>query len=117
MHAVIQGQSHGHAHAHGHMHGPSRGERLVARHDQNDDGKLGIDELADTRLGRRMSVARFARIDTDGDAMLSAAELDNVKRGRGGAAMKEAAMRARYADYLVQQVENTKAETDIATRV
>lgn len=60
--------------------GMSRGERIVGRLDQDGDGKLGLNELADSRLGRNMSVARMAKMDANGDGMLEASEF----RGRGG---------------------------------
>jgi len=60
----------------------SRGARVVARHDRNEDGKLGIDELEGTRLGARMSVNRFARLDANEDGLLDAAEIDSAMTGR-----------------------------------
>ena len=61
---------------------PSRGERLVARNDQNNDGKLSAAELQGTKLGRRMSVDKFARLDRNDDGMLEASELNRKKARR-----------------------------------
>lgn len=98
--------------------GQSRGERIVARLDGNDDGKLDIAELAESRLGRKMSVERFARTDTNGDLMLDAAEIDAMRRGKHGTAMREAAMRSRYAAYLAEKVEPRETDDgDVATEL
>ena len=73
-------QSHGNWQQHVFNGQPSRGERLVARNDQNNDGKLSAAELEGTKLGRRMSVDRFARLDRNDDGMLEAYALKNGKR-------------------------------------
>lgn len=98
--------------------GQSRGERIVARLDGNDDGKLDIAELAESRLGRKLSVERFARVDGNGDMMLDAAEIDAMRRGKHGTASREAAMRTRHAAYLAEKVETPAAEDgDVAAEV
>lgn len=71
---------------------PSRGERVVARLDQDGDGKLGLGELAEGRIGKKMTVERFARLDGDADGKLSAAEID-AGRTRGRAYGGEDAMK------------------------
>jgi len=127
----MQLESHAHGHFHhrkalqafadrnegAHQNRPSRGERIVARLDQNDDGQLGISELADTKFGRRMSVDGFARLDRNGDSMLDAAELDKGMFRRRGSAMIEAAMRARFADHLAEKLPDNDAEDDVASMV
>ena len=85
---------------------PSRGERLVARNDQNNDGKLSTAELQGTKLGRRMSVDRFARLDRNDDGMLEASELNRKKAPRtDGPSMMEQVVVARFADFLAGKPE------------
>ncbi len=85
---------------------PSRGERLVARNDQNNDGKLSTAELQGTKLGRRMSVDRFARLDRNDDGMLEASELNRKKARRtDGPSMMEQVVVARFADFLAGKPE------------
>lgn len=95
-----QAQNHDHA---------SRSERLVARHDANDDGKLSTAELQDTRLGKKMSIDRFARLDKNGDGQLEAGELNRRGRHHGhdhhnkpstGPSQVESALVAKFADLL-----------------
>ena len=95
--------------------GASRGERLVARLDADEDGALGIAELAGSRLGKHMTLDRFARLDTNGDDKLDAAELDSLRRGERGPAGRETAMRAQYAAWLAETVE--PAGDDVAGQV
>lgn len=92
----------------------SRGERIVACLDSDQDGGLSIAELADSRRGSKMTLERFARIDTNGDSKLDAAEIDAMKRGRGGGAGREIAMRARW---LAERAEPAQAETDLSAQV
>lgn len=129
------GHAWGHAHAHvreAMMHraeaseGQSKGERLVARIDGNEDGKLSIGELRDTKIGRRMSVDQFAKIDSNSDGMLEAGELDAAREARPeatqerrerlySAAGAESAVRANMAEYLMEKVDDGSA--DVAARV
>jgi len=76
-----------------------RGERLVARHDQNNDGKLSTSELQDTRLGKKISIDRFAQLDKNGDGQLEAGEL-NRKGKDHGPSTTERALVAKFADLL-----------------
>ncbi|CUH63171.1 hypothetical protein TG4357_00516 [Thalassovita gelatinovora] len=57
----------------------TRGEKLVARLDQDQDGGISAEELKDTRLGRRMSVDTFSKIDDDNDGKLTADEIDSFR--------------------------------------
>ncbi len=106
---------------------PSRGKRLVARLDRDGDGAIGLGELQDTKLGRRMKVDHFARLDGNGDGALDAAEID-AGRGRGhkyghynhaqGPAMMESVVRANYADFLAQRMPaEDDGPRDVAARV
>ncbi len=106
---------------------PSRGERVVARLDRDGDGAIGLGELQDTKLGRRMKVDHFARLDGNGDGALDAAEID-AGRGRGhkyghynhaqGPAMMESVVRANYADFLAQRMPaEDDGPRDVAARV
>lgn len=61
---------------------PSRGARVVGKLDQDGDGKLGLNELKDTRFGSRLSVDRFAQLDTNQDGALDAAEIDAGRKSR-----------------------------------
>jgi Ca2+-binding EF-hand superfamily protein len=90
--------------------GPSsRGERLVARNDQDNDGKLSPAELQGTKLGRRMSVDRFASLDRNDDGMLEASELSRrTGRGSDSPSMMEQVVVARFANYLA-----AKPETEV----
>lgn len=105
--------------------GPSRGERLVGRLDRDNDGKLGLSEIADSKLGRRMTVDRFARLDTNGDNALDARELgDRPGKGLGwawGARAREAMMQnvvtAQMADYLTQRVPEAMPGEDLVNAV
>ncbi len=65
---------------HEHSGSSGRGERLVARHDADNDGKLSTAELQDTRFGKKISVDRFAQLDRNDDGQLEAGELN--RRGR-----------------------------------
>ena len=103
---------------------PSRAERMVARHDADGDGKLSVSEMRDTKLGSKMSVDRFAKLDKNGDGMLEAGEL-KIGRGKGHAhayghmkqaAGAESAVRAAMADYLVSKTDEGAA-SDVAGRV
>jgi hypothetical protein len=121
--------NHGHSHAQGVTAGrmmaraeganteaATKGQRIVARNDKDDDGMLSVSELKDTKLGRRMSVERFGSIDTNGDEKLDASELDAAKRARHGSAMKESVLNAQLADHLTEKVEIDK-QPDVATLV
>ena len=77
---------------------------------------LSVSELSDTKLGRRMSVERFANIDANGDEKLDASELDAAKRARHGSAAKESALNAQLADHLTEKIEIEK-QPDVATLV
>ena len=85
-----------------------RGDRLVARLDQNNDGKLSTGELQDTRLGNKISVDRFARLDKNGDGQLEASELNRKGKSQGnhhdgpnaGPSTTERALVAKFADLL-----------------
>ena len=55
---------------------PSFGDRVVNRFDKDNDGGVSIEELAKSRVGRRMSAEKFTSIDTDSDSKLAAAELN-----------------------------------------
>ncbi|MCB1340865.1 MAG: hypothetical protein KDK24_07355 [Pseudooceanicola sp.] len=92
----------------------SRGERIVARLDSDQDGALSIAELAESRRGSKMTLERFAKIDANGDSKLDAAEIDATKRGRGGDAGREIAMRARW---LAERVEPAQSEPDLSAQV
>ena len=99
-------QSHGNWQQHVFSGPPSRGERLVARNDQNNDGKLSTAELQGTKLGRRMSVDKFARLDRNDDGMLEASELDRKRARRSeGPSMMEQVVVARFADFLAAKPE------------
>lgn len=67
-----------------------RGEKIVARLDQDGDGKLGLNELAGTRIGKKMTVDRMARMDANGNGMLEASEFNRRK----GVAASDAAAAA-----------------------
>lgn len=103
--------------------GPSRGERLVARLDQDRDGALSPSELKDTKFGNRMSIDKFARLDANSDGMLEAGELDAMKKhGRKhenhtGPGMMESIVRAQYADYLAEKTDADDGMADVAARV
>ncbi len=81
-----------------------RGDRLVARLDQNNDGKLSTGELQDTRLGNKISVDRFAKLDKNGDGQLEASELNRKDKSHGnhhdGPSTTERALVAKFADLL-----------------
>lgn len=110
--------SHGNWHNHVYSGPPSRGERLVARHDQDNDGKLSPSELKDTRIGRRMSVDRFARLDKNDDGMLAAGELGGKKARRDdGPSLMERVMVARFADHMAEKVELETNGADIADAI
>lgn len=101
---------------------PSRGERIVSRLDKDGDGKLGHTELAEGRIGKKMTVERFARLDGDADGMLSAAELDAGRpRGRGwgygGEEMMKNLVTAKMADYLTQKVPAALPGEDLVNAV
>lgn len=101
--------------------GPSRGERLVGRLDRDKDGKIGLSEIADSKLGRKMTVDRFARLDANSDGALDAAELD-ARRGRAwGKAMREEMVQnvvtAQMADYLTEKVPEALPGDDLVKAV
>ncbi len=102
----VGSHSHGNWQQHVFNGPPSRGERVVARNDQNNDGKLSTAELQGTKLGRRMSIDRFARLDRNDDGMLEASELDRKKARRNeGPSMMEQVVVARFADFLAAKPE------------
>lgn len=116
MHMAMH--SHGHWPGHNHSMPPNRGERLVARHDQNDDGRLSAAELEGTRLGKRLSVDRFARLDGNGDGMLEAGELGRARPGGAeGPSVLERVMIARFADHLAEAPDEGSLGEDIAEAV
>ena len=99
----------------------SRGERLVGRLDRDKDGKIGLSEIAESKLGSKMTVERFARLDANSDGALDAAELD-ARRGRGwGKAMREEMMQnvvtAQMADYLTEKVPEALPGDDLVKAV
>ena len=97
---------------------PSRGERLVARLDQDNDGKLSVGELKGTRLGEKMSVDRFARLDANDDGLLDAGELNRKGRHhKDGPSDVERAMVAKFADLLTERVEPRNLGEEIAKEV
>lgn len=115
MHFGIEGQHPGHgrwnvaASRAGGEDGATRGERTVARLDQDGDGKLSLSELEGSRLGRKLTVDRFARLDADDDGMLGADEIDNGRGRHGrasghGGAVAENVVLAQLADYLTERV-------------
>lgn len=59
----------------------SRGERIVGRLDQNGDGKLALNELAESKIGQKLTVARMAKMDANGDGMLEASEFGSRRSG------------------------------------
>ncbi|WP_212702541.1 EF-hand domain-containing protein [Thalassovita aquimarina] len=61
----------------------SLGEQVATRFDQNEDGGVSADELQGTRLGRKMSVDAFSKIDGDGDGKLTAEEFDSAVEQAG----------------------------------
>ncbi|MDJ0820305.1 MAG: hypothetical protein QNJ09_00675 [Paracoccaceae bacterium] len=78
----------------------------MARNDQNNDGKLSTAELQGIKLGRRMSVDKFARLDRDDDGMLEASELSRKKARRIDVpSLMEQVVAARFADYLAANSE------------
>lgn len=99
----------------------SRGERLVGRLDRDKDGKLGLSEIADSRLGRSMSVERYTRLDTNSDGALDAAELDARRGWAWGRMMREEMMQnvvtAQMADYLTEQVPEAVPGEDLVNEV
>ncbi|MGR3291865.1 MAG: hypothetical protein ACU0C9_11830 [Paracoccaceae bacterium] len=138
MQAVLFGHNHGVAHSaitqriqmmHRAMDTdqPTKGEKIVAHLDQDNDGMLSPAELKDTKLGKNMTVDRFARIDANDDGMLDAGELDSIKlRGHGhghgyghmhGSDMMKNVVNAQFANYLTEQVEDVDVGTDIASRI
>lgn len=123
---------------------PTKGERLVARMDADNDNKLSISELRDTKMGRRMSVDRFAKLDANSDGMLEAKEFDAARQARleaaearresearqeraaraareaprenmQSSAATESAVRANMAEYLMEKVDD--GSIDVAERV
>ncbi|WP_341365625.1 hypothetical protein [Yoonia sp. BS5-3] len=54
---------------------PPSGEDLVKKLDADGSGSLSASEIEDTKLGQRIGDG-FGDIDTDGDGLLSIAELD-----------------------------------------
>lgn len=75
--AVSKGRGH---------HYTDRVERTINRFDSNGDGGLSYDEVKNSKLGRRVSEERFAKIDGDGNGQVTADEALsylNERRGRG----------------------------------
>ncbi len=98
----------------------TRGQRVLARHDQDGDGLLSAAELKDTRLGRKMSVDQFAKADTDGDGKLGAAEIDAALPQRHGGyhgQMAESSVNARIADYLSAKPATEDPSVDVTARI
>ena len=107
---------------HNHSSRPSRGERLVEKFDSDGNGKIAMAELEGTRLGKRMSVDRFARLDRDGDLELSADELNHGRRGKGYAfghfsKVAEASVLSQIADALAASAEAESQEDTLADLV
>lgn len=137
MHIGSSGSGHAWGHAHANMREAmasrtevsseqTKGERLVARIDGDNDNKLSINELRDTKLGRKLSVDRFAKMDSNSDGMLEASELDQAREARREAKearsersfstmSAESAVRANMAEYLMEKVDD--GSVDVAAQV
>ncbi len=98
----------------------SESERFVTLNDSDNDGKLNINELRETKLGKRMSVERFAKLDANSDGMLEAKEFDQAEKSKDhrnhSNISMESAVRAKMANYLIAKVESDPA-SDVAQRV
>lgn len=95
-----------------------RGDRLVLQHDKEEDGRLSPSEIDGTRLGRKITEDRFAKIDAHGDGGLEAGELNGARTdGRPGSGLMEQVVMARLADFFAGKVEADTGAARIATEV
>ena len=107
----------------------SRGEKIVERLDKDGDGKLALNELAESKIGQRLTLQRMARMDANGDGMLEASEFNRTggaegAEGKVAAAaapaaepatraapeMMEAVFTSNMADYLTEKVSTVSVE-------
>lgn len=97
---------------------PSRGERIVAKFDSDGDGAISTNELAGTKLGKRMSVDKFERLDKDDSGTIDASEFDAARKKRRGGGATESAVTQQFADFMAAKIAEARPpQDDVATRI